>query len=162
MSLGPIKALGPAVLLLLPLLAGCHSVVDLPYVQTDGTITGGEPRLHALISLVSQGRPRPATDSISPMVSYVITVLPIVHMVRTEGTFPREEAGVEAPYTLIACLGSSNSAQVAIVTAVAAEVRPSANARPPPMEQQTGVFRWENGQWVSHSLPGLQLRGPPE
>jgi hypothetical protein len=139
---------------ILSLTLGCTMVGNMPGVGPDGRITGGEPRLSALLELVSKGRPS-HLEKASQAVSYVVSVYPARHMVLLEGKLPRTNRQVEATYSMLASLDSAESAEIAVITEIAVCQDGGES-----LHQRSEAFRWERGQWVVRSLAELQVVEP--
>lgn len=141
--------------LCLTVTGGCWVGGNAPTVSPDGSISGGEPRLSALLELVSKGRPEPSEALYGA--SYVISVYPIEHMILAEGTLPQTKNAMEASYSIIASLDSAESAAVAVVTESIVGRDGKTSVR-----QQSQAYRWQSGRWVAQSFGELQIMRPSQ
>lgn len=137
---------------LLVLTGGCEMLIDVPTVSSDGSISGGAPKLHSLLKLVSESRPKPAEGN-PQGVGYTINLYPATHIVTLEGYLPPTQKAVGASYVMIASLDSGESAWVALIVETAVGIPGEKSVR-----QTTRSFSWEGGKWVSKSLSEMQVR----
>ena len=133
-------------------LGGCEALVtDVPYVLSDGSVKGGEPRLKPLVEMMSKGRPKPTSNS-KRRVYCAVSIYPLGCLVLLKGTFPETKDAVAGDYSIACSVDSAETAEVALIVEV--EITSDAALI---VTQGSEVFRWEKGQWVESSIADIYM-----
>jgi len=130
-------------------MSGCVPMTMLrPEVLPNGVIQGGEPRLRALVEMMSSGRPQPVKGEESK-VFYAASVFPVETLVVLQGALPATKEHIAGSFSIAASMESAETAQAAVVVIL------TTKGDPLMVHQETSDIRWEYSKWIETTLLGI-------